>query len=102
MSKTKIPESVAIYGQNVPVIFEPGLTNDKGEEIDGLSSISEIHINSCCKRSEHLGILLHEMAHIYFRRNAYVYRDDWDDDLEEQIAEGFATIIQENFILRSR
>lgn len=102
MSKTRIPEWLDIYGRIVHVEYKEKLFNPKGEELDGDTDGEIINISLDAKKKEHLGILLHEMFHCYIRRSGIYYREDWDTNLEEQMAEGFTTIILENFILRSR
>lgn len=102
MSKTAIPDFVEIYGKEIPVIFEDDVKDEKGDELAGDTDGSVIRISLKEKKKEHLGILLHEMWHCYIRRSGIYYREDHDTNLEEQMAEGFATIMQENFILRSR
>jgi hypothetical protein len=101
MSKTSIPDFIIVYGKEIPVVFKDNLKCD-GEDVDGDTDGNIIHISTNAKKKEHLGILLHEMWHCYTRRSGAYYREDHDINLEEQMAEGFATIMQENFILRSR
>jgi len=103
MSKAQLPDSVIIYGFEVPVIITEGkLFNDKGEELDGDTDGKVIRISGEAKKKDHLDILLHEMWHCACRRLGFVYRDDHDDDQEELEAEAVKTIMRENFILRAR
>lgn len=102
MSRTRIPESVIIYGTEVPVIFEDELFNEKGEELDGDTDGKVIRISLKSKKSEHLDTLLHEMWHCACKRLGFVYRTDHDEDQEELESEAVTTIIRENFILKAR
>lgn len=102
MSRTRIPEFLDIYGKEIPVEFEDNIKNSKGDDLDGDTNGHVIRISNQAKKKEHLAILLHEMFHCYIRRVGIYYREDWDTNLEEQLAEGFATTITENFVLRSK
>ena len=101
-SKTQLPEYVIIYGKKIPIIFKDKIYDDKGNELDGDTDGHVIRISNEARKTEHLGILLHEMYHCIIRRSGVYYRNDHDTELEEQMAEYFQTVIQENFILRSR
>jgi hypothetical protein len=101
-SKTQIPEFVIVYGKEIPVILKDHVYDENGEELDGDTDGHTISISKGAKKSEHLSILLHEIWHCIIRRSGVYYRSDHDTQLEEQMAEYFQTVIQENFILRSR
>lgn len=102
MSRTRIPDYVIVYGREIPVEFKENLKDSKGNLIDGDTDGHKIFISTDAKKKDHLGILLHEIWHCITRRTGAWYRDDHDEQLEEMYAEYFQTVIQENFILRSK
>lgn len=102
MSRTRIPDALYVFGKEIPIEYEDKLLNSKGEELDGDTDGSVIRISSQAKKKEHLSILLHEAVHCLVRRTGMYYREDWDTNLEEQLAENLTVMIMENFILRSK
>lgn len=102
MSRSRLPEFIVIYGKEIPIIFKDKITNDKGDQLDGDTNGDVIWISREASKKDHLGILLHESYHCITRRLGVFYREDHDVQLEEQMAEYFQTVIQENWILRSK
>lgn len=90
----KIPETVMVYGKEIPIKFK---------EMDdyGLTDGCTIWISTECPAKLIKQTLLHELVHCLFRRVSIV-QADISSDIEEVIADTIAVVMDENFILRAR
>jgi len=97
-----LPEYVLVYGQEIPVVVVENLTNEKGEELLGDTNGEIIRIDSKCPKKDLKGTLLHELWHCFIRKSGLIQNPDHNEALEEIEAEGFQTIINDNFIIYPR
>lgn len=91
----KLPESVTIYGKNIPV------KRKKIEGCYGLTDGSTIWISTECPRKQIKSTLIHEMIHCLFRRVSII-QTDINENVEEIIADTVAVMMDESFIIRAR
>lgn len=99
----RIPDHVIILGKSVPIEFREKVYDDEtGEERDAKTNGETILISEDVSKKDIPATILHEMWHCYIRRSGLYQRADHREDIEEIEAEGFANIITDNFILRSK
>lgn len=93
----KLPTSLDILGKDVPIVFTDNLPDTKLADTDG----DTIWISNDAKKKELKTIMLHEMWHCYIRRSG-IFQTNHSTETEEIESDGFANIIEDNFILTAK
>jgi len=98
----KLPESLIVYGKEIPVIFVKNLKDETGEELLGDTDGEVIRISTKCPKKDLRGTLLHELWHCFIRKSGIIQDPHHNPALEEIAAEGFQAIMEDNFIIYPR
>lgn len=105
--RAKRPDLYKRYGRSIrvnrtdyKVIFCEEVLNE-GKPVTGLCVPSErvLLIKTDDPIEE---TLLHEICHAEFQEGGFVQRSDWDEKLEEQMAETIARAISHNYTLKKK